>query len=163
MEGTMNAIDLLKTDHRTVDKLFQQVETTEPSEHPAIFKQIKTELDTHAHIEEAIFYPSLQEAGDVTIRELVSDAIKEHLQMKTVLGELAVLVTDPAKLDPLLITLIEDVRHHVKEEEGELFPMVEEQFDAAAIEKWGAQLEAEKQRFVASAESMSAQFGNETV
>ena len=159
----MNAIDLLKSDHRTVDKLFQQVEASGQSEHPGIFEQIKAELDAHAHIEESIFYPSLQESGDKKMQELVSEAIQEHLQMKTVLGELAVLVTDPAKLDPLLLKLIDDVRHHVEEEEGELFPMVEAQFDAETIETWGAQLKTEKERFVTSAESMSAQFGNETI
>ena len=159
----MNAIELLTADHRAVDKLFQQIEATNQSEHPAIFLQIKSELDTHAHIEETIFYPSLQESGDERMRELVSEAIQEHMQAKTVLGELAVLVTEPAKLDPLLLKLIEDVRHHVEEEEGELFPLVETQFDAADLDELGAQLEAEKQRFVASAESMSAQFGNETI
>ncbi|MEP7212997.1 MAG: hemerythrin domain-containing protein [Acidobacteriota bacterium] len=159
----MNAIELLTADHRIVDKLFQQVEATNETDHPAIFEQIKANLDAHAHIEETIFYPSLQEAGDETMQELVSEAIQEHLQMKTVLGELAVLVTDPAKLDPLLLTLIEDVRHHVEEEESELFPMVEEQLDAASLDELGQQMEAEKKRFIESAESMSAQFRNETI
>jgi iron-sulfur cluster repair protein YtfE (RIC family) len=159
----MNAIELLTADHKAVDKLFQQVEATDQTEHPAIFEQIKAKLDTHAHIEETIFYPSLQEAGDEDIRELVSEAIQEHLQMKTVLGELAVLVADPAKLDPLLLKLIEDVRHHVKDEEGELFPLVEEQLDSASLDLLGEQMEGEKTRFNESAESMSAQHRNETI
>jgi iron-sulfur cluster repair protein YtfE (RIC family) len=159
----MNAIELLTADHKAVDKLFRQVETTDQAEHPAIFEQIKAELDTHAHIEETIFYPSLQEAGDEDIRELVSEAIQEHLQMKTVLGELGVLVADPAKLDPLLLKLIEDVRHHVRDEEGELFPMVERQLDSASLDLLGEQMEGEKVRFNESAESMSAQHRNETI
>jgi hypothetical protein len=47
----MNAIKLLKADHKTVDQLFQKVEATDDKEHPAIFKKIKDELTVHAHIE----------------------------------------------------------------------------------------------------------------
>ena len=159
----MNAIELLTADHKVVDKLFKQVEATDQSEHPAIFEQIKTELDTHAHIEDTIFYPSLQVGGDDAVKELVAEAIQDHMQMKTVLGELAVLVADPAKLNPLLLKLIEDVRHHVKDEEGEMFPLVEEQLDSASLDLLGEQMEGEKIRFNESAEPMAAQHRNETI
>ena len=60
----MNAIQLLTEDHRRVDKLFQQVKANEDGDNSDVFKQITAELDVHAHIEEAIFYPYLIENGD---------------------------------------------------------------------------------------------------
>ena len=152
----MNAIELLKADHVVVEGLFGEVEASDPGEHPAIFAQIKAELQVHAHIEETIFYPSLQEDGDETLVELVSEALKEHAQMKVFLGELAAVASATDKFEPLLIKLIEDVRHHVKEEEGEMFPSVEKQFEADTLETWGNQMQAEKENFQNSAESAYA-------
>jgi len=149
----MNVIALLKSDHRTVEGLFKKVENSKPGEHPAIFQEIKAELEVHAHIEEAILYPSLQEEGDKKLLELVSDALKEHAGAKAFLGELSVISRDREKFEPLLKKLIEDVRHHVKDEEGEMFPMMERQFDADTLEFWGDQLKAEQKDFKGSAES----------
>ena len=143
----MNAIELLKADHKVVDGLFEEVEGSDAGEHPRIFEQIKAELETHAHIEETIFYPSIQEDGDETLVELTSEALKEHAQMKVFLGELSAVASDVNKFEPLLIKLIEDVRHHVEEEEGEMFPSVEVQFDSETLETWGTQMQAEKKRF----------------
>jgi len=152
----MNAIELLKTDHETVEALFQQVESSDTSEHPAIFAQINAELRAHAHIEETIFYPSLQEEGSDELIEITSEALQEHQQMKTFLGELSVASSDAEKFEPLLTKLIQDVRHHVEEEEGEMFPMVEDEFDEATIEAWGEQMQQEKDRFNSSTESAYA-------
>jgi hemerythrin superfamily protein len=152
----MNAIELLKEDHQVVEGLFEEVEGSEPDEHPAIFERIKAELTVHAHIEESIFYPALQEDGDEALVELTSEALKEHAQTKVFLGELDVVASDADKFEPLLIKLIEDVRHHVEEEEGEMFPAVEEQFDAEVLERWGVQMQAEKDRFEESSESAYA-------
>lgn len=143
----MNAIELLKADHKTVDKLFQQIEATETSEHKAIFEQIDNELEVHAHIEETIFYPALQKEGDEELKDLTLEAIQEHRQMKMFLKEIAALADDSEQLDPKLKVLIEDTRHHVMEEEGEMFQMIEEQFDAATIDEWGSRMEAEKAKF----------------
>ena len=152
----MNAIELLTTDHETVEALFQQVESTDASEHPAIFEQINAELQAHAHIEETIFYPSLQEEGSDELIEITSEALQEHQQMKTFLGELSVAASDAEKFEPLLTKLIQDVRHHVEEEEGEMFPMVEDEFDKTAIDAWGEQMQQEKDRFNSSTESAYA-------
>ena len=150
----MNAIELLKTDHETVEALFQQVESSDASEHPAIFEQINAELQAHAHIEETIFYPSLQEEGSDELIEITSEAIQEHQQTKTFLGELSVASSDAEKFEPLLTKLIEDVRHHVKEEEGGMFPVVQKRLSTNALDVLGAQMEAEKKRFQSSAETI---------
>lgn len=152
----MNAIELLEQDHKIVEELFGKVESAQPGEHPRIFKEIKAELEAHAHVEETVFYPSLQDDGDEALVELVSEALKEHAQAKVFLGELDAVVGDASKFDPLLTKLIQDVRHHVEEEEGEMFPMVEAQFEEQTLDMWGEQIQAEKDRFEMSAESAYA-------
>ncbi|HUR99413.1 MAG TPA: hemerythrin domain-containing protein [Pyrinomonadaceae bacterium] len=152
----MNAIELLEADHEVVDGLFEQVENSDASDHPVLFARIRTELETHAHIEESLFYPAIQEEGDDELVELTSDALKEHAEMKVVLGELAAVVSDADKFEPLLTKLIEDVRHHVEEEEGEMFPKVENQFDEAWLDDLGLQMQTEKDRFQLSSESAHA-------
>src|SRR5687767_5444221 len=102
----MNAIELLSADHQTVEALFAKVESTDRADHTKIFLQIKTELEAHAHIEETIFYPALQEEGSEELVELVSDALKEHQQAKTFLGELTVAAEDGDRFEGLLAKLI---------------------------------------------------------
>ena len=143
----MNAIELLKADHDKVDKLFQKIKSTEESEHPPIFEQIKAELDVHTHIEETIFYPKLRDEGDEELKKIVLEGIEEHHQAKMFLRELASLVDDSEKFQPKLQVLMEDIEHHVQEEEGEMFEMVQEQFDEATLQELGKQMEKEKANF----------------
>ena len=152
----MNAVKLLKADHELVEGLFKEVEGSDATEHPVLFVDIKAELEAHAHVEESIFYPAIQEDGDDKLVELTSEALKEHAQMKVFLGELTAVTSDLDKFEPLLVKLIADVRHHVEEEEGEMFPLVEDQFDKATLETWGEQMQAEKDRFQSSSESAYA-------
>lgn len=156
MKEVMNALEFLKTDHQKVADLFAKVESTEESEHPAIFEKIKFELDTHMHLEETIFYQKLREEGDEELNDIVKEGIEEHHQIKMVLRELSELAEESEKFEPKLKVLIEDVEHHVEEEESEMFLMVEEQFDAEVLEELGAEMEAEKANF---SQSKSASAG----
>jgi len=146
----MNAIELLKEDHDKVDKLFQKVEATEESEHPQLFERIKAELEIHTHIEEAIFYPKLKEEGDEELKKITLEGIEEHHQAKIFLRELSSLADDSQKFEPKLKVLMEDIKHHVQEEEGQMFPMIEKQFDASVLDQLGKQLEEEKRKFAKS-------------
>ncbi len=146
----MNAIELLKNDHDKVDKLFQKVKANEGGDNTSLFEQIKAELDVHAHIEEEIFYPRLIEEGDEELRKITEEGIEEHRQVKMFLREISALTQDSAKFDPKMKVLMEDVEHHVQEEEGEMFKMVEEQFDTAILEELGAEMEKEKRSFAKS-------------
>ena len=143
----MNAIELLKEDHDRVDKLFQKVKANEDADHRDTFEQIKAELEVHTHIEETIFYPKVKEDGDEELKKIVLKGVEEHHQAKIFLRELSSLTEDSEKFEPKLKVLMEDVTHHVQEEEGEMFPKVEELFDEATLEELGAQMEKEKQSF----------------
>src|SRR6478672_11611019 len=143
----MNAIDLLKADHRYVDMLFTRIEGTPPSRHMPIFKKILGEMQAHQHIEEKIFYPLLKERGDKELRDITMEAFEEHEQMKKFLQEINRSSTTKDKREAKLKVLIEDTRHHVKEEEGEMFSLVEDQFSDEQLDKLGEQMEAEKLKF----------------
>lgn len=143
----MNAIELLKADHAAVADLFEKVKATDESQHPATFDKIKAELDVHTHIEESIFYPKLQADGNKELIDIVREGIEEHRQVKMFLKELDALADESEKFEPKLKVLIEDVEHHVEEEEREMFPMVANQFDADTLDELGAAIEAEKKTF----------------
>ena len=143
----MNAIELLKEDHDKVDKLFQKVKATPDGDHKDLFEQIKAELDVHTHIEETIFYPKLKEDGDEELKKITLEGIEEHRQAKMFLKELAALSDDSEKFDPKLKVLMEDISHHVMEEEGEMFKMVQEQFDEFTLQELGKEMEKEKATF----------------
>jgi len=150
----MNAIKLLTADHKEVERMFKECESAARAQKRAIFLEIKAALETHAYLEETIFYPTLQSEGDKELIKLVSEAIQEHIGMKCFLGELAAVSADGSRFEPLLTKLIADVRHHVKEEEGEMFPKVEKRLSADALEIVGSQMETEKNRFRASTETL---------
>ncbi len=144
----MKATDLLKEDHRRVDKLFKEVKNTPKGEHPALFKQIKAELDVHAHIEETEFYPVLEAKGDKELKDITREGLEEHRQAKMFLKELDGMSAGNKQFEAKLKVLMEDIEHHVQEEEDEMFPLVEDQFSETALEKMGAKLEKEKTKFV---------------
>ena len=142
----MNAIELLKADHDKVEELFEQVEATEDeSKKHQLFEQIKLELETHAHIEETVFYPAIMKNEE--IKDLVLEGLEEHKQAKTLLREIPKLADGSEKFEEKLKVLMEDVEHHVEEEESEMFPKVKKAFNSTQLEELGTELEAAKQSF----------------
>jgi len=85
----MDAITLLKADHKTVAGIFEKLEeTTERAEktREELFTKLKQELDVHAHIEETIFYPVLKKSDET--RDITMEGIQEHHVVKVLLREL---------------------------------------------------------------------------
>jgi hemerythrin superfamily protein len=119
----MDAISLLKNDHRKVENLFSNIEKGNGNREE-LFKELATELTVHTEIEEKLFYPAAKDADPT--RDLVLESYEEHKQVKMVLSDLE--ETDKKTEEWLagLKVLMEDVQHHVKEEENELFPKVKD-------------------------------------
>lgn len=140
----MNALELLKEDHHKVKELFQQAESTEDQEEKRrIFDEIQSELETHASIEEEIFYPAMQEHEE--LKDMVLESIEEHKQVKTLLREMDNLKSDSEKFEPKLSVLKENVEHHAEEEEeGKMFPKVRELCDQQELDDLGEEIEAAK-------------------
>jgi iron-sulfur cluster repair protein YtfE (RIC family) len=139
----MDALELLKQDHAKVMELLEKAESAEGKERTAIFEKIKNELETHARIEENVFYPAVQENEE--LKDMVLESIEEHKQVKTLLREMDNLSKDSEKFEPKLKVLKENVEHHAEEEEeGKMFPKVRKLFSSTELQQLGAELEAAK-------------------
>jgi hemerythrin superfamily protein len=140
----MDALELLKQDHQTVKELFEQAEAMEQGkDQKQIFDEIKRELETHARIEESVFYPAMEKYEE--LKDMVLEAIEEHKQVKTLLKEMDNLVGDSEKFEPKLKVLMENVEHHAEEEEeGKMFPKVRNLVDKKTLNELGQELEAAK-------------------
>lgn len=154
--GKPDAIDLLTKDHRVVDSLFAKVKANEDGNNRPVYKKIKAELDAHAHIEEKVFYPYLLEHGKKNLQKIVREGIEEHHQVKMFLKELEGLRGTSETFKAKLKVLIEDVEHHVKEEEDEMFKMVRRQIKDEDLQKLATKLQSEKQKYMKRASKSSA-------
>lgn len=140
----MDALELLRRDHQKVKRLFQQAQTASDSaQRKQIFDQIDTELEMHSHIEETVFYPAVEEHEE--LKDMVEEALDEHEDVKALLEEIEDLDADEtAEFDAKLKELMENVEHHVQEEEGEMFPKVLQVMGKGVLEELGAELESAK-------------------
>jgi hemerythrin-like domain-containing protein len=125
---SIDGITLLKQDHREVAQLFTRFERAGDGAHQtkrALVDAMIEALSLHAGIEEVVFYPAVR--GEVKgANDDVLEAIEEHHIVKVLLRELEDLDPASERFDAKVTVLIENVRHHVKEEEEELFPEVRE-------------------------------------
>ena len=144
--GGQDAISLLKEDHRKVEGLFAKVKENEDGNNAATFKKIKEELDVHAHIEENIFYPHLLDKGDKELKKIVREGLEEHSQVKDLLTELSGLSGDTPTFKAKITVLMENVEHHVEEEENEMFSMVEDQIPEDTLQRLGSLMQGEKMK-----------------
>jgi len=141
----MDALELLKADHKKVKDLFEQAEELEGGKQKVIFDQIAKELQTHTYIEETIFYPAVEKHQE--LKEMVRESLKEHNQVKTQLKELEKLTPDDEEFEEKLEELMECVEHHAEEEEeGKMFPKLKQIMKAAELEQLGRELQAAKQK-----------------
>jgi hemerythrin superfamily protein len=142
----MDAIALLKQDHRTVEDLFKRFEKAGDRAYKTkrrLVDEIITELSIHAAVEEQVFYPATREARRET-EDMVLESLEEHHLVKLALLELEQMDPEDERFKAKVTVLIENVRHHVEEEEGELFPKVRKAMKPAQLEALGQQLEEAK-------------------
>ncbi|NMO19585.1 hemerythrin domain-containing protein [Pyxidicoccus fallax] len=142
----MDAIALLKADHKTVEQLFRKYEKAGPNAHKLkrkLVDQMVHELSVHAVIEEQVFYPAVRaradELGDDVLR-----ALEEHHVVKLVLAELDGMPPEAERFDAKVHVLMENVRSHVLEEESELFPAVKKAFKPQELRTMADVLEMAK-------------------
>ena len=133
-----NALELLKHDHDEVDEMFKQFEEIkdngDDAEKEQLVAQICDALTIHAQIEETIFYPAARRALQEKGQDLLDEAAVEHQTLKDLIGRLEQAPTDDPLYDAGVKVLSEYVKHHVKEEENEIFPKCKSsQMDLDAI------------------------------
>jgi hemerythrin superfamily protein len=140
----MDALELLRRDHQKVKGLFEQAQAArDAAQRKQLFDQIDTELEIHAHIEETVFYPAVEQHEE--LQDMVEEALEEHDEVKTLLAEMEDLdVDNGSEFDSKLKELMDNVEHHVEEEEGEMFPKVLQVMNKSTLEELGKELQSAK-------------------
>ena len=131
----MDAITLLKDDHRSLERLFKRFEQAGDRafvEKRALVDRIIEELSRHAAIEEQLFYPVARATVPGT-DDIALESLEEHHIVKWVLSELERMDPTDERFDAKVTVLIENVRHHVEEEETEFFPKVRDELGRNAL------------------------------
>lgn len=120
----MDAIALLTQDHEKVKSLFGQYEAL--GERAAVSKQklamqICTELTKHATAEEEIFYPAVRAASRDN-EDIIDEAFVEHASARELIAQLLDMEVGDELYDAKIKVLGDQIRHHIEEEEGDMFP-----------------------------------------
>jgi hemerythrin superfamily protein len=116
-----DAIAILRADHSLVSGLFAEYEKTRSvSKKKTLVSKICTELSVHAQVEEEIFYPAVKAA--LRDKELVPEATVEHATLKDLISQVEGIEPDGEMFDAKIKVMAEYVKHHVKEEQNEMFP-----------------------------------------
>jgi hypothetical protein len=118
-------LELLERDHREVEEWLDEYdELNEDDDQKAeLAEKIFLALRVHAQIEEEIFYPQAREA--TKHNDLIDEAVVEHATVKNLIGEIEAMEVGEELYDAKMRVLGEMVKHHIKEEEDELFPELE--------------------------------------
>jgi hemerythrin superfamily protein len=141
-----DALALLRADHQLVQALFDKFEKTRAEERKsALAAQICNELTVHAQIEEEIFYPAAREA--IRDEDLIHEATVEHQSAKDLIAQIEASDASDELFDAKVKVLGEYVKHHVKEEQSELFPQVRK--TKLDLKELGERLTTRKQELMA--------------
>lgn len=138
----MDAVSMLKEDHRKVKELFERFEeATDTATKREIAQQAIKELKVHAALEEELFYPAVRE--EIDEEEKIDEAVEEHHVVKLLIAELSKMKPSDAHFDAKFTVLAENVKHHIEEEEGEVIPEVEGEIDGDGL---GQQMAERKEK-----------------
>lgn len=158
-EQAPSATKLLKEEHDEVRRLFKEYEGSGEGAH-ATRKKLITEacrkLDVHAQLEERVFYPACQELEDEKARKMVGESLEEHLIVKRLIKELDGLTGSNEKFESKAVVLKESVEHHADEEESDLFPAAEKEFDDERLRDLGREMKALKVRLTSGRATQKA-------
>ena len=141
----MDALTLLKRDHDKVKTILRELEPTTDratKTRTELFERLKTELTVHEIVEEEIFYPTLKQHPKA--KEIVLEGYEEHGVVDTLMGELEDLSVEDETWGPKAKVMIENIEHHIEEEEGEMFSKARQVFDRDELEQLGKAMEQRK-------------------
>ena len=143
-----DVIEVLTHDHREVEQMFAELETlrgttgeAEKQRRQDLVDQVTIELVRHSVAEEAEIYPAVKEKVDAGEAER---AKYEHAEAEETMKRLERLDPDDASFDQELATLMREIRGHVAEEEGQMFPHMRQVFSQQELVELGAKVESVK-------------------
>jgi hemerythrin superfamily protein len=144
-----DAVALIKADHRKVEQLFREFEDAGDRAYKTkhqLVEQMIRELEVHATIEEETYYPAVEAKAKKDGKELVAEAVEEHHVVRILLGELSTTPAEDEAFDAKVTVLMENVRHHVEEEEEEMLPQSEEILGEEELTRLGEEMAARKRQ-----------------
>ncbi len=142
-----NPIEIIKRDHREVEKMFKEYEDLGDRAFETkkkIVEQIIEALKLHTEMEETYLYPKLTDAFNKEGDKMVEEAYAEHEVAKRLLEELSVMHPEDPQFDAKVKVLNENIAHHVMEEEEELLPKTEKELKEEELDAIGEQMKAFK-------------------
>ncbi len=142
----MDAMSLLKEDHRKVKRMLAELESTTErgvKTREELFTRVKKELVIHEAIEEEIFYPALKEHPKT--KEIALEGYEEHHVVDTVMAEIEGVAYDDEKWGAKFTVMKENLEHHIEEEEGEMFKQAKQVFDQDELTQLGESMKARKE------------------
>ncbi len=137
----MNAIDLLKQQHREAQQLFEKFEgASEGAEktRERLCQEIGDALAVHAEIEEKIFYP---ESKQDNTEDLLRESVEEHLAVKRELADIMQSDQDDPQFDAKMKVVKDLFLHHVDEEEQQLFPLIAQSCSEEELDDMGTRMQ----------------------
>ena len=145
--GALDAIELLRQDHRKVEDLFKQFEKLKDDDEDTAAEVIEAacaELKIHDKLETEIFYPAVQEqAEEEEVEDLLAEAEVEHETVRELIEKIDAMDWEDESLKAHFTVLAEYVKHHVQEEEQEMFPKVKK-LQALDLVSLGAEMTERK-------------------
>lgn len=143
-----NAITMLKADHATVKRLLRELDETSPrsgKQRERLVADIEREVKIHSQLEEELFYPTFKKCAEDTEREsLFYEATEEHHVVDMVLPELKSTSAKAPEFAAKASVLRELIEHHIREEEGEMFPQARQLMSDEQLRALGDAIEARK-------------------
>ena len=147
----MNGLDLLKADHRRVEKLLEGLNSTSEDDverREELFREFTNEMQIHEIIEEEILYPALKDHPRA--KEVVLEGYEEHHVVDHIMNELDEVPFDDETWGAKFSVMKENIEHHIEEEEEEMFEQADDIFDSAELEELGSRMAQRKKELAAS-------------
>jgi hemerythrin-like domain-containing protein len=144
----MNALTLLKQDHGNVEELFRRFETAKADDVEELARVrdlVIQHLSRHSVVEEQVFYPAIRTRLGDEHAFSVLEGLEEHHAAKMMLSELEKLAPTHERFRAKFTVIIESVRHHIQEEEDDMFPLVRDAFTVEELNEMGEQMEQAKE------------------
>ena len=159
----MDAIEIIKEQHREVLELFEEYEKAKdraPELRRRLVETIGDKLAIHMKLEEELVYPTIR--GKKIDTNLIKEALEEHLSVKRLLADLLDMDPGDEQFGAKVLVLKEQLEHHLDEEEDEILPKIRRQIGTLRLERLGDEMMARMQELMrggAPRESISAETG----
>ena len=142
-------LTLLSKDHREVEELFKELEKNEdltPKKKEKLFDELYIKLDAHATAEEEVVYVPL--VTEKKIEDKTKEAYEEHHVVRILLKELGAIKATDDQWKAKLQVLKENVEHHVKEEESDLYDFIKQKYETSELQAMGERFELRKEELI---------------